>query len=196
MAYTAKDFEKDLALYSAGAIIGVTRSRKFLEYAAKKGIQLAAFTAPNVGRVGMAGARGLAGFAARRPRTAAAIGTVAAQQLGAFDPVAEAIEMEVERRVEEIQRGGANPLYGTLEDFVKAEVPKRAKRKVSKYAKSVKAGMAAVKSSKFGGKPGRISKPKAAFKTVNLVASAVNKGKKVATTGIRGVVARAVRKIL
>ena len=40
MAYTQSDFVKDLALYSAGATIGVTRSRKMLEYAAKKGIQL------------------------------------------------------------------------------------------------------------------------------------------------------------
>ena len=71
-----------------------------------------------------------------------------------------------------------------------------AKRKVSKYSKAVKAGMAAVKKSKFGGKPGKISNAKTAFKTVNLVASAVNKGKKVSAKGIRGTVARAVRKIL
>ena len=45
MAYTATDFAKDLALYTSGAVIGVTRSRKFAAYAAKKGIQLAALTA-------------------------------------------------------------------------------------------------------------------------------------------------------
>ena len=56
--------------------------------------------------------------------------------------------------------------------------------------------MAAVKDSKFGGKKGKISNAKKAFATVNRVASAVNKGKKVAKTGIRGVAARAISKIL
>lgn len=77
------------------------------------------------------------------------------------------------------------------------EPRKRAtKRKVSKYSKAVKAGMAAVKASKFGGKKGTIANAKSTFATVNKVASAVNKGKKVATKGIRGVAARAIRKIL
>ena len=56
--------------------------------------------------------------------------------------------------------------------------------------------MAAVKASKFGGKKGKISNAKSVFATVNRVASAVNKGKKVAKTGIRGVAARAIRGIL
>ena len=70
------------------------------------------------------------------------------------------------------------------------------KRKVSKYSKAVKAGISAVKASKFGGKKGKISNAKAVFSTVNKVASAVNKGKKGAKTGIRGVAARAIRRIL
>jgi hypothetical protein len=75
-------------------------------------------------------------------------------------------------------------------------VRSKARKKVSKYSKAVKAGMAAVKKSKFGGKAGTISNAKSTFSTVNKVASAVNKGKKVATKGIRGTIARAVRKIL
>ena len=70
------------------------------------------------------------------------------------------------------------------------------KRKVSKYSKAVKAGMASVKASKFGGPKGKISNAKSTFKSVNLVASAVNKGKKVAAKGIRGTIARAVKKVL
>ena len=70
------------------------------------------------------------------------------------------------------------------------------RRKVTKYQKAVKAGMAAVKASTSNGKKGTISNAKNAFKTVNLVASAVNKGKKVASTGVRGKIARAVRKVL
>jgi hypothetical protein len=77
------------------------------------------------------------------------------------------------------------------------EPRKRAsKRKVSKYSKAVKAGMAAVKASTFGGKKGQINNAKKVFSTVNKVASAVNKGKKVAKSGIRGVAAKAIRKIL
>jgi hypothetical protein len=69
-------------------------------------------------------------------------------------------------------------------------------KKPTKYNRAVKAGMAAVKRSKFGGKKGTISNAKTTFATVNRVASAVNKGKKVNNTGIRGVAARAIRRIL
>jgi hypothetical protein len=77
------------------------------------------------------------------------------------------------------------------------EPRKRAvKRKTSKYSKAVKAGMAAVKASTFNGKKGVINNAKKTFATVNKVTSAVNKGKKVANKGVRGVIAKAVRKIL
>ena len=56
--------------------------------------------------------------------------------------------------------------------------------------------MAAVKKSKFGGKAGKITNAKSTFATVNKVASAVNKGKKVTTKGVKGVIKRAVSKIL
>ena len=79
--------------------------------------------------------------------------------------------------------------------FQKAVVT-RAKRKVSKYGKAIKAGMKAVKSSKFAGKPGKITNAKEVFSTVSKVTSAVNRGKKVATKGIKGTIARAVRRIL
>ena len=71
-----------------------------------------------------------------------------------------------------------------------------ARRKVSKYSKAVKASMAAVKASKFGGKKGTISNAKTVFGTVNKVVSAVNKNKKVSTKGIRGTIARAARRVL
>ena len=149
-------------------------------------------TAPYAGAVGRAAVTGLAGAAYRRPRTALALGGLAAQQLGAFDPVEDALSREVERRVAEIQA-----IPEQLEMAVTSPVFKPAvKRKVSKYSKAVKAAMGAVKKSKFGGKPGKISNAKSVFSTVNKVASAVNKGKKVAKTGIRGVAARAARRFL
>ena len=70
------------------------------------------------------------------------------------------------------------------------------KRKVSKYNRAVKAGMAVVRKSSSYGKKGTINNAKKAFSAVNKVTSAVNKGKKVATKGIRGVAARAIRGIL
>ena len=79
---------------------------------------------------------------------------------------------------------------------IRAQVKKSAKKKVSKYSKAVKAGMAAVKKSKFNGKKGKINNAKKTFATVNKVASAVNKGKKVSVKGVTGTIARAVRKIL
>ena len=69
------------------------------------------------------------------------------------------------------------------------------KRRVSKYNRAVKAGMAAVKLSRFNGKKGKISNAKKTFATVNKVVSAVNKGKKVASKGIRGTIARAARRV-
>jgi hypothetical protein len=73
------------------------------------------------------------------------------------------------------------------------QVKKRAK---TKFNKAVSAGMKAVKQSKFGGKKGTIKNAKSTFSTVNKVVSAVNKGKKVARSGVRGVIARAARKYL
>ena len=104
--------------------------------------------------------------------------------------------MEVQQRVLDAQRSGANPIFGTVEDVITKGVPKLAKRKVSKYGKAIKAGMSAVKKSKFGGKPGKITNAKRTFSTVSKVTAAINKGKKVSAKGIRGTIGRAVRGIL
>ena len=137
-----------------------------------------------------------ASLARRNPGAALLLGGAGAYQAGAFDPVGEAIQMEVDRRVEQIQRDAANPIFGTVEDVITRGVPKVAKRKVSKYSKAVKAGMSAVKRSKFLGAKGKISNAKTAFSRVNKVASAVNKGKKVSAKGVSGVIKRAVGRFL
>jgi len=105
---------------------------------------------------------------------------IAAQQ--AFD---EAVFRAQTQTIPQVQAGLAIP-----------RVQKGLKRKTSKYGKAIKAGMAAVKKSKFGGKPGKITNAKTTFSTVSKVTSAINKGKKVAKTGIRGTIGRAVRRIL
>jgi len=69
-------------------------------------------------------------------------------------------------------------------------------KKVSKYNRSVKAGMAAVKASQYFGKKGTLSSPKKAFAAVNRTASRINQGKKVSTKGATGKIARAVRRFI
>ena len=197
MAYTSKSFLRDLAIYSTGAAVGAKNSAKFAAYAAKKGIQLAGVGAARAAPV-------VASTAAANPLVAGtalglgALATQPGQQLldaaavrGAADRIAaqQAIDEAVFR---------ATVLPGRqLETAVTSPVFKPAvKRKVSKYSRAIKAGMAAVKASKFNGKKGTISNAKTTFAKVNKVASAVNKGKKVASKGITGVIKRAVGRFL
>ena len=197
MAYTSKSFLRDLAIYSTGAAVGAKNSAKFAAYAARKGIQLAgvgaARAAPVVASTAAANplvagtALGL-GALATPPGQAlldAAAVRGAADRLAAQQALDEAIFKATELPARSIRSAVASPAFKPA-----------VKRKVSKYSKAVKAGMKAVKASKFGGKKGKISNAKSVFSTVNKVASAVNKGKKTAKTGIRGVAARAIRRIL
>ena len=115
----------------------------------------------------------------------------AAAERGRMDRIA--LEQAIDERIFAATRVGETLVESPT---IRGAVKSAARRKVSKYSKAVKAGMAAAKKSKFGGKPGKISNAKKTFATVNKVTSAVNKGKKVTTKGISGVISRAVRKIL
>jgi len=186
-----------LYAYATGRVLPKGTTRKAFRTAVRALTPVAARAAP-------AAATGIASLAAANPvaaGTALGLGALAtppgqalldaAAVRGAADRIAiqQAVDEEIFRRTELPRRG--------LEAAVASPVFKPAvKRKVSKYSKAVKAGMKAVKSSKFIGKKGTINNAKSAFKSVNLVASAVNKGKKVSNKGVRGVIARAVRKIL
>lgn len=70
------------------------------------------------------------------------------------------------------------------------------KRKPSKFNKAIKVGMAAVKKSKSFGKPGSFNNSKKAFATVTKVASGLKKGRKAPKKGIRGTIARAMRRYI
>jgi hypothetical protein len=181
-----------LYAYATGRVLPKGTTRK----AFRAAISVIPTVSPPVARGAVGVGRAALGagttLARRNPLAATALGGLALQQAGVFDPVEDAISREVERRTQQIMA----PVELAQTDMFQSAVKSKAKRKVSKYSKAVKVGMAAIKKSKFSGKPGKISNAKSAFKTVNLVASAVNKGKKVANTGIRGVVARAVRKVL
>ena len=197
MAYTSKSFLRDLAIYSTGAAVGAKNSAKFASYAAKKGIQLAGVGAARAAPV-------VASTAAANPLVAGtalglgALATSPGQQLldaaavrGAADRIAvqqafdEAVFRATELPARQLEATVATPAFKPA-----------VKRKVSKYSRAVKAGMAAVKASKFNGKKGVISNAKTTFAKVNKVASAVNKGKKVASKGVTGVIKRAVGRFL
>ena len=183
--------------FITGRVLPKGTTRKVL----RKALQVAGV---GVARAAPVAATGIAGAAAANPITTGALLGLGALQTGpgqalldaaavrgAADRIAaqQAVDEAVFRATELPQR--------QLEAAVRSPVFKPAvKRKVSKYSRAVKAGMAAVKASKFNGKKGTISNAKTTFAKVNKVASAVNKGKKVAGKGVTGVIKRAVGRFL
>jgi hypothetical protein len=196
MAFKLTKLEKVLATAVGLDIARPGTSRAAFTRAAQAAVATLPRVAPPVARgavgVSRAALGGAATLARRNPVAAAGLGTLALQQAGAFDP----IEEEIRARVDDAVARAMAPVELAQTDIAKTGARSIARRKVSKYSKAVKAGMAAVKASKFGGKKGKISNAKSTFATVNKVASAVNKGKKVAKTGIRGVAAKAIKGIL
>ena len=190
MAFSA--LEKALAV-AVGIDLAVPGTNRKVALAITKQIPR---VSPPVARgalgVGRAALGAGATLARRNPVAATGLGALALQQAGAFDPVEDAISRMIDERVAAIQA----PIELARQPMVQQAAGRVAKRKVSKYSKAIKSGIAAVKKSKFGGKPGKITNAKSVFSTVSKVTSAINKGKKVSTKGIRGTVARAVRGIL
>ena len=190
MAFSA--LEKALAV-AVGIDLAVPGTNRKVALAIAKQIPR---VSPPVARgalgVGRAALGAGATLARRNPAVATGLGALALQRAGAFDPVEEAIQMEVERRTQDIMA----PIELARQPMVQRAAGRVAKRKVSKYGKAIKAGIAAVKRSKFGGKPGKITNAKSTFSTVSKVTAAINKGKKVSAKGIRGTIGRAVRGIL
>ena len=196
MAFKLTKLEKVLATAVGLDIARPGTSRAAFTRAAQAAVATLPRVAPPVARgavgVSRAALGGAATLARRNPAVATGLGALALQQAGAFDP----IEEEIRARVDDAVARAMAPVELAQTDIAQQGARSVVKRKVSKYSRAVKAGMAAVKASKFGGKPGKITNAKSTFATVNKVASAVNKGKKVATKGIRGVAAKAIRRIL
>jgi hypothetical protein len=158
----------------------------------KAAVKLSPYAAP----VARGTIRTGAALARRNPAAAAGLAGYGAYRAGAFDPLEEAIQMEVDRRIMEPLRD-VRDIPANIQQATETPVFRPAvKRKVSKYSRAIKMGMAAVKASKFNGKKGKISNAKTTFAKVNKVASAVNKGKKVSAKGVTGVIKRAVSKYL
>lgn len=196
MARYSKDrFIKDLAIYSAGGIIGVTGTRKMFAFALKQGINLAAFAgsrvAPPVARgalgVGRAALGGAVSYARKNPYVAVGTGLYFLNETGQLE--------EVKETVRDFNAAG---MQNVQEEFIqpaKARA-KRAKKRVNKFAKAVGAGVKAVKLSKFQGPVKKLANPKKTFAAVTKIASKINAGKKVGKTGATGVISKAVSKVL
>ena len=73
---------------------------------------------------------------------------------------------------------------------------KRSRKTKSKFNKAVSAGMKILKASTSYGKKGVLNSPKKAFSVVTKTASRINKGGKVAKSGIKRKLGLAKRKIL
>ena len=191
MAFSA--LEKALAL-AVGIDLAVPgTNRKVVTAIAKQLPRVAPPVAAGAVGVGRAALGAGATLARRNPVAATGLGALALQQAGAFDPATDALSRIIDERIAATQQQIMAPIQLAQTDTFATAVKLKAKRKVSNYSRAVRAGMAAVKNSKFGGKKGKINNAKQVFSTVNKVASAVNKGKKVAKTGIKGVAARAMR---
>jgi len=198
---TKKDLEVAIAAYGLGRILPAGSTRAAVRAVIPQFVKAGKVIAPTVGRTAatLAAANPVStglglGLAATQTPSGQALLDAAAER-GAADRVRaqqlldEFIYREVTQPTQTIATALQSPTF-------QASVKSKAKRKVSKYSKAVKAGMSAVKKSKFGGKAGKITNAKKTFATVNKVASAVNKGKKTGKKGITGVISRAVRKIL
>ena len=178
-----------LYAYATGRVLPEGTTRKAFRAAIGALTSGAARAAPVVGR----------GIAANPLAAGAALGLGALATPPGQDLLQAAAERGAADRIalqqlidESIFRATTLPQRAITSPEVKGVV----KRKTSKYGKAIKAGMAAVKKSKFGGKPGKITNAKSTFSTVSKVTSAINKGKKVSPKGIRGTIARSVRSIL
>ena len=197
---TKRDLEVAIAAYGLGRILpaGSTRAavRKIIPQVVRGGKVIAPVAARTFGTLAAANpvSTGLGlglGFT-QTPQGQALLD--AAAERGAADRIRaqqlldEFIFSNVTRPAEFIEEQIASPSF-------QRQVVTKAKKKVSGYQRAVKAGMKAVKSSKFIGKKGTINNPKKAFSTVNKVASAVSKGKKVSTKGVTGVIKRSISKI-
>tara|TARA_R100000353_G_C6495568_1_gene192842 strand:+ start:159 stop:761 length:603 start_codon:yes stop_codon:yes gene_type:complete len=198
---TKRDLEVAIAAYGLGRILPAGSTRAAVRAVIPQFVRAGKVIAPTVGRTAatLAAANPVStglglGLAATQTPSGQALLEAAAER-GRMDRVRaqQLLDEFIFTQVTQPAQQAADIFESPT---IRAQVKRSAKKKVSKYAKAVKAGMAAVKSSKYNGKKGNISNAKKTFATVNKVASAVNKGKKVSAKGVTGVIKRAVGKFL
>jgi len=181
------DFDEFIRIAVAlevGAYIGPKRLNAFYTEAGKRGVNLlrpGTFTQPVT-----AAAESVGPSLTRR-----ALGTVARRSpwiLGG------AVGLEALQRSPELAASIMEQWEGTAS--IGDPEKKLATRKPSKFNKAIKVGMAVVKKSKSFGKPGTFSNSQKAFATVTKTVSGLKKGRKAPKKGIRGTIARAVKRYI
>jgi hypothetical protein len=199
MAYTARDFHRDLAIFSAGGILGPTRSRKMLAYAGRKGIQLAGFAAaraaPAVGSAVLASpvATGAAlGIGALATQPGQDLLAAAAEHGRQSRILFERAQQELMTTPQRIEAAAMSQPVSPPPDFV----PRLKKRTVSKFNKAVSKGMKIVRASTSYGKKGKINNAKRAFAAVTKVVSLKKRKKKAPRSGIRAKIFHGIKGIL
>jgi len=176
MAYTQRDFVKDLAVFTAGGLIGARRLAKFSLYAARAGISLAGLGAAAAAPV------------LRTPVGAGAVGGVVGYELGQYalqtEPGQQLLAAAEERGRQDRLRFDRY-IQDTIALARDPTVRKaRRKKRMSKFNAAVKRGMSIVKGSTSYGRKGVINNPKKAFAAVAKTVSKANKGQKAPKKGI------------
>jgi hypothetical protein len=156
----------------------------FSRAAAKAAVGAIGRVTPPLARAAATTTTGLA--AANPALTGAAIGLGALQTEPGQDLLAAAAERG---RMDRIRFEQA------LTDLT-VSTKKKSKKTKSKFNKAVSAGMKIAKASTSYGKKGVLNSPKKAFSVVTKTASRINKGGKVAKSGIKRKLGLAMRKIL
>ncbi len=141
-----------------------------------------------VGRITPVAARATTGLAAANPyATGALLGGAALATPPGQDLLTAASE---QGRMDRIR------LEQALTDLTQVAIPKAKKRTKSKFNRAVAKGMSTVRASTSYGKKGTINNAKKAFTTVTKTASAINKGGKVAKSGIKRKIGLAIKRLL
>ena len=182
--------------YITGKVVPRKTTRRAFALLLRGAFEAAKFAAPYAGRAVATGVPAAASTAAAYPITAGA-----ALGLGALQtpPGQELLAMAEQRGREDRDRFNFALDYlgeAVQDPTFRAEVGKRARKKVSKYNKAVSMGMKALKSSKFDGGKGSLRNPQSAFKKVNKTVSKMNKGQKVSGKGAIGAIKRGAGKVL
>ena len=196
MAYTQAKFIRDLAVFSAGGILGPTRTRQLLAYAGRKGIQLASIgatrAAPAIGAAALAHP-GVAGTALGLGALATPPGQAllaAAEEHGRqsrilFERAQQELMTAPQRAFMGIEAASPISIEHGIRQALPGIVPRARKRGASAFNRAVSVGMKTVKSSTSYGAKGQIKPAKKAFALVVKLASAKKKKKKAPKSGIR-----------
>ena len=195
---TKRDLEVAIAAYGLGRILPAGSTRAAVTAAVKGVVRggrlLARPTASTVARTGLGVGRTIAGLSPQGRLILGGLTLAEAYDRGLLDaPIERSQEVFADTIAEGIER---------TRPFMPDTVPegfqgfRRPKRKTTKHNRAVKAGMAAVKKSKFGGKKGTISSPKTAFATVNKTISNAKKGRKAPKSGIKGTIYKSIKRFI